>query len=83
MEKIIKNNDGSVSTISFESTDNRSIRLGEDYKLIKFYNNKKSFKDTILGSDIGIHSSGFVSTAIISSLIAISLFGYLLLSFRI
>ena len=83
MEKIIKNNDGSVNTISFESNDNKIVRLGEEYKLIKLYSGKKNFKDTILGSDIGIHSQGFVSTAIVSLLIAIVSFTFLVLSFKI
>ena len=83
MEKIIKTKDGKTSTISIESLDNINIRLGEEYKLIKFYSGKKQFRDTILGNDIGIHSHGFISTAILSTLIAISLFAVSILSFRI
>ena len=83
MKKIIKYNNGSVDTISFESNDNYKINLGEQYKLVKFYDTKKTFKDTILGTDIGFNSQGFVNIAIISSIIAISLFAFLILSFRI
>ena len=82
MERIIKTN-GNTSTISIEPVNNMDIRLGEEYKLIKFYSGKKQFKDTILGSDIGIHSHGFISTAILSTLIAISVFILSILSFRI
>ena len=53
------------------SNDDYGIMIGSNYKLIKFYDGKKSFKDTLLGSDIGIHSHGFVNVAIISTLLAI------------
>lgn len=78
----IRNNDGSIDRIIATSNDNKNIMIGEEYKLVKFVN-KKSFNDTLLGSDIGFSSSGFVNVTIISSLIAISTFIVMYVSFRI
>ena len=55
----------------------------ENYKLIKFSGSKKSFKDTMFGTDIGIHSHGFVNIAIIAMLLALSTLTLLYFSFRI
>ncbi len=81
--KKIKNNNGTMDKIFASSNDDYGIMIGSNYKLIKFYDGKKSFKDTLLGSDIGIHSHGFVNVAIISTLLAIGAFITMYLSFRI
>ena len=81
--KSIKNKDGSIDKIIAKSYDNNEIIIGNNYKLIRFSGNKKSFKDTLLGSDIGFHSSGFISVSIISSIIALALFISMCPSFRI
>ena len=64
--KKIENNNGTMDKIFASSNDNYDIMIRSNYKLIKFYDGKKSFKDTLLGSDIGIHSHGFVNVAIIA-----------------
>ena len=78
----IKNSDGSTDRIVVTSTDNKNIMIGNNYKLVKF-SNKKTFKDTVLGSDIGIHSSGFINVTIIATLLAISTFILMYLTFKI
>ena len=78
----IKNSDGSIDKIIATSNDNKNIMIDKNYKLVKF-SNKKAFKDTLLGSDIGIHSSGFINVSIISTLIAISTVILMYISFRI
>ena len=78
----IKNNDGSVDRIIATSNDNRNIMIGKEYKLVKF-SNKKAFKDTLLGSDIGVHSSGFINITIMSTVIAIATLVLMYISFRI
>jgi len=55
----------------------------DNYKLIKFSSTKKTFKDTLLGSDIGVHSNGFVSIFITSFLVAIGVILLMYFSFRI
>ena len=79
---LIKNNDGSVDRVIVTALNNKNVTIGKNYKLVKFVN-KKTFNDTMIGSDIGIHSSGFVNVAVISSLIAISTFILMYISFRI
>lgn len=79
----IKNNDGTVDRIIARSSDGYGVSIGTNYKLANRYNTKRKFNDSILGSDIGIHSYGFISIAIASTIIAISVFLILLLSFKI
>ena len=81
--KEIKNSDGSTYLYEISSNDNYRVNIGNNYKLIKFYKTKKSFKDTILGSDIGVNSRGFASVAVVSTLIAVFTFIIMMLSFRI
>lgn len=83
MKKIIKCSNGTESLVSIESDDKMNVKLGENYKLVKFYNGKKDFKETILGKDIGVHSEGFISTTIIASFLAALAYVALLLCFRI
>ena len=52
-----------------------------NYKLIKF--NKKTFGDTFLGSDIGVHSKGFTGVALVSTLLSLSLLVVMYVAFRI
>ena len=78
----IKNSDGTVDKIIATSNDDKNIMIGENYKLVKF-GNKKAFKDTLLGSDIGIHSRGFAGVTIISTRVAVSTFILMYISFRI
>ena len=81
--KNIKNSDGSIDKIIASSNDNSNIMINDNYKLIKFSSNKKRFKDTIFGADIGIHSHGFISVSVVSLVVAITLIALMYLSFRI
>ena len=81
--KEIRNNDGTVDLIEISSRDNYKVNLKSNYKLANNYSKNNRFKNSIIGSDIGIHSAGFVSIAIISTLISISAFVIMILSFRI
>lgn len=83
ISKEVKNNDGTVDRIIARSDDNYRVNVSNNYTLANCYSTRKTFKDSIFGTDIGIHSYGFASIAIISTIIAIGVFVGLLLSFRI
>lgn len=75
-ERDIKNDDGTEETIIISSNDNRVLNLNQTYKLAnqtKKKENKlmKKFKNSILGADIGIKSSGFSNVAILATIIAL------------
>ena len=75
-ERDIKNEDGTEETIIISSNDNRVLNLNQTYKLAnqtKKKENKlmKKFKNSILGADIGIKSSGFSNVAILATIIAL------------
>ena len=82
-KKEIKNRDHTVDIVFAKSSDNYDISIGDNYKLIKFSNNKKAFNDSLLGSDIGIHSKGFASILTISIIIATLAIALIINSFRI
>lgn len=74
-----KNNDGSVEILQIISNDNyvNPLRNNQTYKLANKLceqDNKfvSKFKNSILGSDVGIKSEGFSTIAILSTIIAIS-----------
>ena len=83
IRKEIKNKNGSVDKILAKSDDNYQVKIGSNYQLVKFYKERKSFSDTILGSDIGVKSNGFASVMFIAALISVGSFVLMLLSFRI
>ena len=75
-ERDIKNEDGTEETIVISSDDNRSLNLNQTYKLANHTQKKESklakkFKNSILGADIGVKSSGFTNVAILATIIAI------------
>ncbi len=78
-----KNSDGSISVLEITTNDKQFVNIGNGYKLVKFYEDKKSFKDTVLGSDIGINNHGFASMALIATVIAILTFISLIFVFRV
>ena len=82
--KEIKGTDGSVQDVLINSVDKIDVMIGSNYKLVKICNqNKKSFKDSILGTDIGIHSNGFANVTIISLVLAIGALLLMYFQFRI
>ena len=83
ISKEIKNHDGTIDRVIARSDDSYNVSLTSNYSLANHYSKKNLFKDSLIGADIGIHSYGFASIAIIASIIAISGFVGLLLTFRI
>ena len=79
----IKLNNGNIYTYEIKAMNNNPVSIGSNYKLVKFYKTKKSFKDTLLGSDVGASSNGFASIIAISLIIAIYSIAVMLISFRI
>lgn len=74
--KKFKNEEGIEETMIISSTDDLKVSLNGRYQLankMKNSNNKLTdkFKNSILGSDIGIRSKGFGSVAILSTIIAV------------
>ena len=75
-QRDIKNEDGTEETIVVTSNDNYNLNMNKTYKLANHTPKKenflvKRFKNSILGTDIGIRSSGFSNVAILSTIIAV------------
>lgn len=75
-QRDIKNEDGTEETLVMTSTDNRTLDLTKTYKLANHTQKKENklvskFKNSVLGSDIGIKSGGFSNIAILATIIAI------------
>lgn len=75
-EKYIKNEDGTEETIVITSQDNHALNMNRTYKLANHKEKKenflvKKFKGSVLGSDIGVTSSGFSNIAILATIIAV------------
>ena len=76
-QKDIQNEDGTQETIVITSNDNKVLDLTKTYKLANHTQKKESkfakkFKNSILGTDIGIKSAGFSNVAILATIIAIA-----------
>lgn len=89
LERNIQNTDGTIDTLIISSNDNNSpLDMNKTYKLANYTSKKVNklttmYKNSILGSDIGINSKGFTHIAILSSIIAIASFCILYILFRI
>ena len=75
-QRDIKNEDGTEETLVMTSNDNRTLDLTKTYKLANHTQKKENklvskFKNSVLGSDIGIKSGGFSNIAILATIIAI------------
>lgn len=75
-ERNITNDDGTVETIVVTSNDNHNLNMNKTYKLANHTPKKenkftKKFKNSILGTDIGIKSAGFSNIAILATIIAV------------
>ena len=86
----LQNEDGSVETLFITSNDNYSLNLNtkNTYKLANRTQKKENklsnaFKNSILGTDIGINSEGFSHIAILSTIIAVGAFCIMYLFCRI
>ena len=86
IETNLKNDDGSIETLLISSVDNYPLNMTKRYKLANYPKSNKlvnKFKNSILGADIGIKSSGFSHVAIIATITAIGAFCTLYLMWRI
>jgi len=85
MNKEIKNRDGSTDLVMISSEDNYTVNLNKNYKLVGYAGNKMNdkFKNSILGSDIGINSKGFASVMLVSTIIAIGTILTMYFSWRV
>lgn len=84
----LKNEDGSIETLLITSNDNYVLNMNKTYKLANRTINKenkltKAFKNSILGTDIGINSKGFSHIAILSTIIAVAAFCVMYLFWRL
>lgn len=75
-QKDIKNDDGTEETIIITSNDAYQLNMTKTYKLANYTQKKESkfvkkFKNSILGTDIGIKSAGFSNVAILATIIAV------------
>lgn len=72
----LKHQDGTVETLLITSNDNYTLNMKGTYKLANRVVKKENklvsnFKNSILGTDIGVNSEGFSHIAILSTLIAV------------
>jgi len=86
----LKNEDGSIETLLITSNDNYNLNLNTNntYKLANRTQKKENkltnnFRNSILGTDIGINSEGFSHIAILSTIIAVGAFCIMYLFWKI
>ena len=84
----LKNEDGSIETLLITSNDNYALNMNKTYKLANRTQKKEnklvsSFKNSILGAEIGVKAEGFSNIAILATLIAIGTFCVMYLLWRI
>ena len=84
----LKNEDGSIETLLITSNDNYVLNMNKTYKLANRTQKKEnklvsSFKNSILGAEIGVKAEGFSNIAILATLIAIGTFCAMYLLWRI
>lgn len=77
--KDIINEDGTEDTIIITSNDDYALNMTRNYSIANHKVKKESkftrkFKSSLLGSDIGIKSSGFSNIAILATIIAVGVF---------
>ena len=70
-------------TYEFSSNDELKVNIDSNYTLVRFDKARKDFGNSLLGSDIGVKSRGFINVAVMSSFLAVATFIILILSFRI
>ena len=75
-QRNITNDDGTEETILVTSNDNHALNMNKTYKLANHTPKKESFlakkfKNSILGTDIGVKSGGFSNIAILATIIAV------------
>ena len=85
--KDIINEDGTEETIVITSNDDYTLNMVKNYSIANHKVKKeskftKAFKNSILGSDIGIKSSGFSNIAILATIIAVAVLCVMYLAWR-
>lgn len=89
LERDIKNIDGTIDRLIITSNNNlKVLDSTKTYKLANYANNLESkltrkFKNSILGSEIGIKANGFSNIAILSTIIAIGVLLVMYILWRI
>lgn len=76
IERDIKNEDGTIETLVITSNDNYTLNLNKTYKLANYTKKKENklvskFKNSILGTEVGVKAAGFSNIAILSTIIAV------------
>ena len=71
--------------LQITSNDNYILNMPTSYKLVKPITNKavNNFKNSILGTDIGINSEGFSYIAILATILAIGALITMYISWKI
>lgn len=87
-EREIKNEDGSIDTLSISSKDNYTLDMPKTYVLANHIQRKENklvsvYKNSILGAEIGVKANGFSNVAILATIIAIGSFCTMYLFFRV
>ena len=83
INKEINYSDGTSSIINISSNDNYRVALNNKYVLANKNYQTSKFKNSILGSDIGIKSSGFANITFLATMISIITFCLMIISFRV
>ena len=79
--------DGSVETMIANSSDEYKLQLDKKYVLVNRKKKKESklvkkFKNSLIGADIGVKSSGFSSIAILAVVVALAAFAIIYFMWR-
>ena len=87
LSKEFVNEEGAKETIIANSSDNYKVKLDNNYKLVGHEKKNESkfakkFKNSILGADIGVKSSGFSSIIGLSVVIVLTVVFILYLMWR-
>lgn len=89
MQSDMRNEDGTIETLLITSNDNTyPLDVTKTYKLANRIQSKENkfvskFKNSILGTEIGVKAEGFSNIAILATIIAIGLFLAMYISWRI
>ncbi len=80
--------DGTKETLVISSNDDKSLIMTDTYVLANRTKKKESafarkFKNSILGTDIGVKSGGFTSVAILAAVLALTSLVVLFFAWRV
>lgn len=83
INKEINYSDGTSNIVEITSNDNHQVNLNSNYILANKKIKTNKFKNSILGTDIGINNKGFADIFFLATLISIIAFIIMIFSFRI